>query len=82
LAEAAQDIRPILPRLLAVFDQSDAAFDRTRQAAARVLCWFLAKKKKLPATLHTAGVDILKIPEMQKEVEEVRAFKRKFEKDR
>jgi hypothetical protein len=82
LAEAAQDIQPILPRLLAVFDQSDVAFDRTREAAARVLCWFLAKKNKLPATLHIAGVDILKIPEVQNEVEEIRAFKREFEKDR
>jgi len=82
LAEAAQDIQPILPRLLAVFDQSDTAFDKTREAAARVLCWFLAKKTKLPATLHIAGVDILKIPEVQNEVEELRAFKRTFEKDR
>jgi hypothetical protein len=46
------------------------------------LCWFLAKKTKLPATLHIAGVDILKIPEVQNEVEELRAFKRTFEKDR
>jgi hypothetical protein len=82
LAEAAQEIRPIVPRLLAVFDESHASFDRTREAAARVLCWFLAKKRKLPATFHIAGVDILKIPEVQKEIKELRAFKETFEKDR
>jgi HEAT repeat protein len=83
LAEAGRDIQPILPRLLTVFDQSDVAFDRTRQAAARVLCWFVLKeKKKLPVTFHIAGVDIRKIPEVKKEVAEVRAFKRRFGKDR
>jgi hypothetical protein len=76
LAEARRDIEPILPRLLAVFDQSDATFDRTRQAAARVLCWFLLKEKKLPPTLHIAGVDIRKIPEVKKELAEVRGFMR------
>jgi len=38
LAEAGKDIQPVLPRLLTVFDQSDAAFGQTREAAARVLC--------------------------------------------
>jgi hypothetical protein len=81
LAEAGRDIQPILPRLLAVFDQSDATFDRTRQAAAGVLCWFLLKEN-LPSTLHIAGIDIRKIPEVKKEVAEVRAFMRRFGKDR
>ena len=82
LAEAEKDIQPVLPRLLAVFNQSGAAFGQTREAAARVLCWLLLKKKKLPATFFISGVDIVKIPEVKKEIRELKAGKRKFAKDR
>jgi len=84
LAEAELDIQSILPRLLTVFEQSNAAFENTREAVARVLTWFVLRKnkRKLPKVLHITGIDILKIPEVQKEVEELKAFKRTFEKDR
>jgi DKNYY family len=84
LAEANKDIQPVLSRLLAVFDQSDAAFEKTRIAVARVLTWFVLGKNKtrLPTVLHIAGVDILKIPEVQKEIEELKVFKETWEKDR
>ena len=82
LAEAGKDIQPVLPRLLAVFDQSDAAFGQTREAAGRVLCWFLLKGKKLPAAYFISGVDIVKIPEVKKEIKELKAFNRRFAKDR
>ena len=82
LAEAEKDIQPVLSRLLAVFDQSDAAFGQTREAAAKVLCWFLLKRKKLPAAFFIAGVDIVKIPEVKNEIQELKAFNRRFAKDR
>ena len=71
MAEAELDIQPI-----------NAAFENTREAVARVLTWFVLRKnkRKLPKVLHIAGIDILKIPEVQKEVEELKAFKRTFEK--
>jgi len=83
-AEAELDIQPVLPRLLAVFDQSDAAFEKTREAVARVLTWFVLgkNKRRLPTVLHIAGVDILKIPEVKKEIKEIKAFNRRFAKDR
>jgi len=68
LAEFAEDVQPILPTLLAVFYQPDAGFEKTREAAAGVLFWFLLERneKKVPETLYIAGVDILGIPEVQK----------------
>jgi hypothetical protein len=74
LAELAEDIQPILQTLLAVFDQPDAGFAKTREAAAGVSLWFLLKRneKKVPETLYIAGVDILKIAEVRKKVEEFR----------
>jgi hypothetical protein len=55
LAEATQEIGPIRPGLGALFD-SDTVFAKTREAAAMVLCWFLAKTRKLPARFQLAGI--------------------------
>jgi hypothetical protein len=45
LAEATQEIGPILPGLRALFDQSDTAFEKTREAAARCRAGFWPRRE-------------------------------------
>jgi hypothetical protein len=81
-AEDSQPLDPVLPALLAIFERTDAASVTARVDAANVLLWFVLREKKRPKTLVLRGVDILKIPEIQAKIKELRRLTRKMRGDR
>ncbi|MEZ4867276.1 MAG: hypothetical protein R3C14_38485 [Caldilineaceae bacterium] len=71
LVEGGEEIQPLLPTLLALFERPEADFAATRRAAARVLVWFKTKAKKGTKRLVLGSVDILQIPEVKAEIAEL-----------
>jgi hypothetical protein len=81
LAETKRNVAPLVPDLLSFFGARNAAFKRTRKAAARVLAWLVlnaqpSKKHdlglsdiELPQSFVLNGIDLMQIPEVKTQLQ-------------
>ncbi len=76
------DIDPILPALIAVFDKAVPEFGETRIAVARGLVSLMSGNEMKSKTFICSGVDLMKIPEIISEIEDMNKFIKKFKNDR